>query len=138
MEDKSKQPVVTVSAPPQVENPRAQRRVPQSLNRLEQAEYFKLYKWIEAVWSEISKEPGILRATIAQRATGALGFTITEHHIFGALKSMGLELPGVKRVVKTDEAVKTLAQTLLMLISEIPLLAAKVPQEIFDAVKELS
>lgn len=105
------------------------------LNRLNQAEYYKLYRWLESVWSEV--QPVTTRAQLAQRATTVLGFEIGEFHIKGALETMGLSIPQAKKVASVDQSLYVLAQVVTLLVNEVPLLGQKVPEELYRQLKDL-
>lgn len=68
---------------------------PRNMNRLDQSEYWRLYKWLEKRLGENGEgfAPGTTNAQAAAVAENSLGFKITEWHIKGALETTGLALP---------------------------------------------
>lgn len=82
-----------------------------NVNRLDQREYYRLYRWLEDHIK--SFQPGVTRGFIAVQASSDLGFTCTGWHIKGALETCGLELPGVPSQRANEEKIRILAKYLV-------------------------
>lgn len=61
------------------------------VNRLEQKQYYQLYKWLESRIGGFT--PGVTQEEVAALASTGLGFEVTLWHIRGALETCGMILP---------------------------------------------
>lgn len=101
-----------------------------TMERLSQAEYYKLYKWLERRFEANdadSFQPGVTPFYVAELATAALGFKVTEWVIRGALETCGFTLPVAKQQLTTEQKVAKLTMIVNDLIDGL-LLYGQLPE----------
>lgn len=84
-----------------------------TFNRLEQKEYYKLYKWLEEHIHNLA--PGVTCAQIADMVRKDCAFDCTEWHVKGGLTTCGLSLPKVHAPLSNTEQIQNLAYVVKVL-----------------------
>lgn len=92
-----------------------------TVNKLKSAEVFALYNWLNNLHATGQMTLTDTKRTLANAATAALGFTVTDHNISGAFDDLNIALPSpalpaeallLRRVTHLEAIVKKLCSEL--------------------------